>query len=168
MTEPLPGDTPAYAVPFELHLHYAHGLGALSPYFAGLERGVALATRCTRCRKRWFAPRLTCTCGCRVLDWVELSGLGSVVALTEGRAMLPGTGVVDDFAFALIRLDGADNLCFGRVVGPASQCAAGTAVRLSRAAGQWPHPAQCAEYVPTGVRPRQESLTRAASFSDQS
>jgi uncharacterized OB-fold protein len=128
-----------------------HGLGGLSPYFAGLERGVALATRCPRCGKTWFAPRLTCTCGSRVLDWVELAGRGSVVALTRGRAMLPGTGVVGDFGFALIRLDGADNLCFGRLGGAASHVVPGSAVQLVRAEGRWPHPAQCAEYVPAAT-----------------
>jgi uncharacterized OB-fold protein len=139
--------TPAYAVPIELRLRYAHGLGGLSPYFAGLERGVALATRCPTCNRTWFAPRLTCTCGSRVLEWVELSGYGKVVALTRSRVMLPGTTVVDDFAFALIRLDGADNLCFGRLDGALSQLAPGSRVRISRAAGQWAHPAQCAKYV---------------------
>ena len=142
---PLPG---ALTIPIELRLRYAHGLGGLSPYFAGLERGVAMATRCHDCHRTWFAPRLTCACGGRVLEWVELSGRGTVTALTRGRATLPGTGIVAEFGFALIQLEGADNLCFGRLGRTASQLCRGSAVRLSRAEGPWAHPAQCAEYVP--------------------
>ena len=133
--------------PLELRLRYAHALGDLAPYFTGLERGVAMATRCASCGRTWFAPRLTCTCGGRSLAWVELSGRGTVVALTRGRATLPGTEFTADFSFALIRHDGADNLCFGRLA-QAARLGPGSAVRLARAAGEWAHPAQCAEYVP--------------------
>ena len=142
--------TPAGAmtVPIDLHLSYAHGLGALSPYFAGLCRGVAMATRCHDCRQTWFAPRLVCRCGSTSMDWVQLTGRGTIVAATHGRATLPGTDVTAEFGFALIRLDGADNLCFGRLGRAASRLGAGSAVRLSRAEGEWAHPAQCAEYVP--------------------
>ena len=148
MTELPAGGAPAPTVAIELRLRYAHGLGGLAPYFAGLERGAAMATRCRGCGRTWFAPRLACACGGRAMDWVELTGRGTIVALTRGRATLPGTGSVDEFAFALIRLDGADNLCFGRLGRGFVQPGSGSTVRLSRAEGQWAHPAQCAEYVP--------------------
>ncbi|MEP6656176.1 MAG: hypothetical protein ABJC33_03020 [Betaproteobacteria bacterium] len=167
MNELSPQDVSAYTVAIELHLRYAHGLGALSPYFAGLERGVALATQCPRCRRTWFAPRLTCICGSRVLDWRELTGRGTVVVLTRGPAVLPVTGVVHESGFALIRLDGADNLCFGRLGRTATQLEPGNAVRLARAPGQWAHPSQCAEYVPAGALPDQVPYP-LASLSDQS
>jgi hypothetical protein len=147
MTEPAPGAAAA-TVLIELRLRYAHGLGGLAPYFAGLERGVAMATRCRGCGRTWFAPRLSCPCGGRELDWVELTGRGTIVTLTRGRAVLPGTGNAGEFTFALIQLDGADNRCFGRLGGASSQPGPGSAVRLSRAEGDWAHPAQCAEYVP--------------------
>ena len=137
----------AYAVPIELRLRYAHGLGGLSPYFAGLERGAAMATRCSECSHTWYAPRLSCLCGNRVLEWVQLSGRGVIVALTRARATLPATQITGAFVFALIRLDGADNRCFGRLGGATAELTAGSAVRLRRAEGSWPHPAQCAEYV---------------------
>ena len=148
MTELPAGGAPAPTVAIDVRLRYAHGLGGLAPYFAGLERGVAMATRCRGCGRTWFAPRLACACGGRAMDWVELTGRGTIVALTRGRATLPGTGSVDEFAFALIRLDGADNLCFGRLGRGFVQPGSGSTVRLSRAEGQWAHPAQCAEYVP--------------------
>jgi len=82
------------------------------------------------------------------IDWIELNGRGTVAALTTGRASLPGMEVRGDFGFALIRMEGADNLCFGRLGGATGDVRAGSAVRLVRADGQWAHPAQCAVYVP--------------------
>lgn len=147
----LPAAPPAAPiVAIELRLRYAHGLGGLAPYFAGLERGVAMATRCRGCRRTWFAPRLACICGGREMDWVELSGRGTVVAMTRGSAVLPGTRSGDEFVFALIQLDGADNRCFGRLGGASLQLAPGSAVWLSRAKGEWTHPAQCVEYIAEG------------------
>lgn len=148
----------ARSVPLELRLHYTHGLGALSPYFAGLERGVACATRCTICRRTWFPPRSTCTCGARTLEWFELSGRGTIVDVTQTRMKLPGSSAASDFAFALLRLDGADNLCFGRLARAAAHLGSGALVQLSRAQGPWPHPSQCAEFVQAPL----------ASLSDQS
>jgi uncharacterized OB-fold protein len=148
MAEVPAAGVPARTVQIELRLRYAHGLGGLAPYFSGLERGAAMATRCSSCRRTWFAPRLTCTCGGRDLVWVELTGRGTLVAVTRGRAVLPGTGFVAAAGFALIRLDGADNLCFGRLAPAASRLGPGSALHLARAEQQWAHPAQCAEYVP--------------------
>ena len=141
----------ALVIPIELRLHYAHGLGELSPYFAGLERGAAIATRCRDCHRTWFAPRLVCACGCRTLDWVELRGRGTIVALTRGRATLRSLATADEFGFALIRMDGADNLCFGRLGGIPEELAPGSPVKLRRTKGDWAHPAQCAEYVAEGA-----------------
>jgi len=148
MAERAAVDTVVQTVPIELALRYAHPLGALAPYFAGLERGVAMATRCGACGRTWFAPRLVCTCGGAKVEWTQLSGRGTLVAVTHGRATLPGTQITAQFGFALIRLDGADNQCFGRLAAASASLAAGSAVRVSRAAGDWAHPAQCVEYVP--------------------
>ncbi|MEP7207539.1 MAG: OB-fold domain-containing protein [Casimicrobiaceae bacterium] len=135
------------AVPLELRLRYDHALGELSPFFRGLEAGRAVATRCGDCGRTWFAPRLVCVCGSRAMHWVELAGLGTIEAITVGRSVLPCADVAATFAFALIRLDGAANACFGRVAMNDSSLGRGDRVRLRRAAGTWPHPVQCAEYA---------------------
>ena len=147
MSNPPSPIAPAFAVPIELRLLYAHGLGELSPYFAGLQRGMAWATRCRSCNKTWFAPRLVCTCGACSVDWVELTGRGIIAAMTRGRAMLPGTTIVNEFNFALIRIEGADNLYFGRLGGAPGELAPRSVVRLRLADGEWAHPAQCVEFV---------------------
>jgi uncharacterized OB-fold protein len=135
-------------VAVEIVLRYTHGLGDLAPYFDGLERGAAVARRCANCGRTWFPPRVVCGCGSADGEWVELAGRGTIVAATRGRATLPGTPVTGELGFALIRLDGADNLAFGRLAGEAARLTPGAAVRLRRADGEWAHPAQCAEYAP--------------------
>ena len=143
MTESNPD---AASASLDLRLRYTHALGDLAPYFAGLERGVAMATRCRGCRRTWFTPRLTCICGEGEMDWVALSGRGTAVALTRGHTTFPGSGVTGEYAFALIRMEGADNLHFGRLAA-ATSIVRGSTVRLVRAQGAWAHPAQCAEYI---------------------
>jgi hypothetical protein len=91
-----------------------------------------------------------------------LSGRGTIATLTRGHGMLPGTGTVGATGFALIRLDGADNLCFGRLAAAASRLGPGARVRLARAQGRWAHPAQCAEYVPDASRPPTQDGARSA------
>lgn len=154
MTDSPPPYDERVAVPLELRLRYDHALGDLSPFFRGLEAGRAWATRCGDCERAWFAPRLVCACGGRAMRWVELGGAGTIEAMTVGRSVLPCADLASTFAFALIRLDGAQNACFGRLAADATSLGRGGRVRLRRAAGSWPHPVQCAEYaawVPAAV-----------------
>lgn len=138
---------PALSVDLSISLRYSHGLGDLSPYFAALTRGDALATRCEPCRRTWFAPRLVCACGSRDISWRPLAGSGVLQQVTSGRTLLPGTPIAGTFAFALIRMDGADNLCLGRIMVDDRELHAGQRVRLALAARSWVHPAQCCDFV---------------------
>ena len=138
---------PALSFELDISLRYAHGLGDLSPYFAALTRGVALATQCKACHRTWFAPRLVCTCGSRDISWRPLVGSGVVRHVTQGRTLLPGTAIVGTFAFCLIRMDGADNLCLGRVVVDHQKLHPGRVVRLALVARTWAHPAQSCDFI---------------------
>lgn len=135
------------SVPLTLTLRYAHPLGALAPYFRGLEEGRAVAARCPACGRQWFPPRLACPEHGLVTDWVELSGKGRVVSLTVAESTLPFGAGRERRAFALIALDGAVNLAFGRLAGDPSHARSGLRVRLERAPGPWPHPAQAAWFT---------------------
>ena len=134
------------SVPLTLTLRYTHPLGALAPYFRGLEQGRAVASRCTTCGRTWFPPRLSCPAH-GTTNWVELSGRGRVVSVTVTDSVLPFTSVRARHVFALIALDGAENHAFGRIAGAPAAACAGLVVRLMRAAGTWPHPAQAAWFV---------------------
>ena len=152
---PFIGLTGGDTVRLHLALTHRHGLGALTPYFRGLLAGRALASRCRVCARSWFPPRFGCPEHGATLDWAELQGAGRVVALTHTAGVLPfgvGDGAAAPAAapltFALVALDGAHNLAFARLDGSAAQHAVvGDHVWLSRAAGEWPHPAQAACFV---------------------
>lgn len=141
MTEPI------LSVDFDISLRYAHGLGDLSPYFSALTRGEALATRCDECERTWFAPRLVCVCGCRHMTWRALNGGGILLYLTSGLAIFPGTAIKGVFEYALIRLDGASNLCLGRVIAGELTPQPNQRVQLVKSTQKWIHPAQSADFT---------------------
>lgn len=136
-----------HAVPLTLTLRYRHPLGDLAPYFCGLEAGRAVAARCPECGRTWFPPRLVCPVHDRDVEWCDLAGLGRLVSVTVTETALPFGTIRERRAFALIALDGAENLAFGRVAGDPAKARVGQRVRLARAPGDWPHPAQAAWFV---------------------
>lgn len=112
-----------------LTLRYAHGVGELAPYFDGVARGVAVATRCPHCAQAWFQPRLVCPKAHGDLEWIELPGTGVVRTVTFGPGRLPFDGDARQMVLALVAMDGATNLALGRIEG-ASDVRNGDRVRL--------------------------------------
>ncbi|MBI1384359.1 MAG: hypothetical protein GC150_05570 [Rhizobiales bacterium] len=125
-------------------MHYSHPLGALGPYFEGLERGIAMASRCAACGRVWFAPRLVCTCGSEAGVWITLSGLGRITALTSASPTLPISGRTGNWQIGLIAMDGAHNVVLGRIEAEMEPLVVGDAVRLLRDDGPLAHPVQAA------------------------
>ena len=118
-------------IAIDMHFRYQHPLGARAPYFDGLLHGRAMGSRCGGCGRVSFAPARCCTSD---FQWQELPGTGRVVAATDG--------------FALIAMDGADNLTLGLLQAPA---ATGQRVRLALAPGPVEHPSQAVFFqVDTG------------------
>ena len=75
-----------------------------------------------------------------------------IAASRKAADLSPHSAVAhSNFGFALIRMEGADNLCFGRLGGLPGELAPGSLVQLRRAKGDWAHPAQCAEYAAEGA-----------------
>lgn len=111
-------------IPIVTTFHYTHPLGARTPYFKGLLQARAVANRCGACGRGYFPPRACCGAD---FQWEELAGTGTVVAATDG--------------FALIAMDGADNLALGAMREPALP---GCRVRLMLASEPTEHPAQAA------------------------
>lgn len=133
-------------IPLTLTLRYAHPLGELAPYFRGLEDGRAVASRCPVCARAWFPPRLTCP-EHGATTWADLSGKGRVVGVSIADSTLPfGTDNVRR-AFLMVALDGAETAAFGRFAGDPDTARTGMRVRLARAPGTWPHPAQAAWFA---------------------
>lgn len=129
-------------------LTYRRDFGDLAPYFEGLAQGRPVASRCPRCGRRSFPPRILCPHDREICTWTEVSGTGTVVAVTQGVSRLPLHESPSHHCFALIRMDGCSNVAFGRVVTDHGPVGNGSRVRLSTAAGLPPHPAQAAVFTP--------------------
>lgn len=140
---------PVTAAPLtlELQLRYAHTPGALRPYFEALQLGQALASHCPQCQRNWFPPRLLCPYDRATTEWLRLSGHGHIINVTNGTSRLPLTQSSAYHCFALVALDGADNVSFARVVGDERAIQPGTRVRFSAVRTATPHPAQSACFV---------------------
>jgi uncharacterized protein len=68
-----------------------------------------LGNRCPECRTVFVPPRLNCgKCFKRIDDWVEVGPEGVVEAYTIIRFAYPLQPVEPPYAYALIKLDGAD------------------------------------------------------------
>ena len=93
--------------PLKVEFNYAYSLGDLKPYFDALRIGRALASCCPECGRVSFPPRLVCHIDQAPSTWQELTGCGSIQVLSAGR----------EATFAQIAMDGADNLCLGRLEG---------------------------------------------------
>lgn len=140
---------PVTAAPLalELRLRYTLTPGALRPYFEALQQGRALASHCPQCKRNWFPPRLLCPhdrCG---TGWVTLSGRGRIVTITGGTSRLPLAPTSAHHCFALVELEGADNMTFARIIGDELALQPGVHVRLVASADVPPHPAQSAYFI---------------------
>jgi uncharacterized protein len=109
-------------IPISTTFRYTHPLGARAPYFEGLKEGRAIASRCAVCGRRSFPPQHCCGTG---FVWEELVGNGTIVVSSDG--------------FALIAMDGANNLTLGALRQPVSP---GGRVRIAAAPGPVDHPSQ--------------------------
>ncbi len=128
-------------------LDYNHANGYLRPYFEGLQHGRAMASHCACCGRTWFPPRPVCPETAEETKWRELEGKGEVVSVTRGVALMPFADKPQEYLFALIAMDGADNLTLGRISGAEGECKEGTRVHLAAVAST-SHPAQAAIFVP--------------------
>ncbi|MBI2864178.1 MAG: Zn-ribbon domain-containing OB-fold protein [Chloroflexi bacterium] len=92
-----------------LPYRYAAG-GVMSRFLIALrDSKKTLGIRCSRCNMVYVPPRETCLhCFGRMDEWVELEGSGTVESYTVVRYSLPVHPMAAPFAFALIKLDGAD------------------------------------------------------------
>jgi uncharacterized OB-fold protein len=129
----------------ELRLRYAHGTGALQPYFDALRGGRALASRCPACGRVWFPSHIHCPDDGTACGWLDLEGHGRVVSATETHARLPFAEAAAAHVFVLVAMQGADNAAFGRLTpGVPGRNLAGRRVGLVGVADAVPHPAQAA------------------------
>lgn len=80
----------------------------ISRFFKNLKEGQLTTTKCTKCAKLLWPPRIICPeCLSDELEWVDLGSKGEVYAFTEMRLGAP-LGFVQDLPFCVgfIRIGG--------------------------------------------------------------
>lgn len=121
--------------PLSIEFEYEYSLGELKPYFDALKKGIAVASKCPTCGTVSFPPRLTCDQNRHTTTLIELRGTGHIKSVTKGKDVHGKTII-----FALISMDGADNLSLGRVSG--DEISIGDKVRLGVSDLECVHPVQ--------------------------
>jgi len=102
---------------------------AAARFYEELERGRFMTTRCPVCDHTFFPPRIVCPrCLGSELDWVELSGRGTLYAFTQQHHALAHrkpevVGAVD--------LEGDVGRIFTVIDAPFEGLEVGTAVKVS-------------------------------------
>lgn len=77
-----------------------------APYFAGAARGELTIPRCTQCGEYVWYPAPTCPRDGAPLEWVPVSGRGSLFSwAVVRRAFLPAFADMVPFVSALVALD---------------------------------------------------------------
>ena len=119
MKEPAGRETEILEVPYRHTAEYLYSYGEISKFFKEVKENKKLyATKCPSCKKVWMHPRGHCPDCYTEMEWVPLSGKGTV----ESAAYCfhaPGVRVADalgdlPFVLAVIKLDGADTAEGGR------------------------------------------------------
>jgi len=80
----------------------------ISRFFAELKEGRLTTTKCKKCDKLLWPPRIVCpNCLSEELEWVDLGNEGELYAFTEVRLGVP-LGLVQDapFCVGLVRIGG--------------------------------------------------------------
>jgi hypothetical protein len=90
-----------------LTLNYRLQPGWMAQFTDALQRGQAMALRCTGCQKVSFPPVRTCDCGETRQDWTKLAGTADIQYRCDGL----------DGDFALVRFHGADTMSVVRLEG---------------------------------------------------
>ncbi len=71
----------------------------IGPFFANLKQGHLTTTRCKKCGKLLWPPRIVCSgCLSNELEWVDLGAEGELYAFTEMKIGAP-LGFVQDAPF---------------------------------------------------------------------
>lgn len=99
---------------------YSHSYGRVSPFFMGLLEKKLMGTKCPKCGDVFCPPRAHCwryDCRLQETEWIELPLTGILHSYTiMGFA---GEAFLDDLPFVLayVRVDGANTMIAGRLVG---------------------------------------------------
>ncbi len=112
---------------------YTHAFGRLASFYAALEEGRLLATRCGRCAKAYCSPRFYCLCGSAIDSWITTSGTGILRRVTRSTVGKRPLDLGHSAWFGLIAIEDCDNLLFARLAEREGTYRPGKQVRLCKA-----------------------------------
>jgi uncharacterized protein len=100
------------------------------PFWEGLEQGTLRTTRCDACSHMTFPPKPVCPeCWGREVEWVDLSGRGTLYSFTEVSAA-PATFAAEvPYVLCLVDLDEGVR-CLSRILATWDELEPDTRVRM--------------------------------------
>ena len=104
--------TEPHSIPGAFDVTYRYSAGTLGTRFLTELRDnqKIMGMRCSQCNQVYVPPRLTCfRCFSQLDEWVEVSGKGTVESYTVVNYPEPIHPMRAPFAYAIIKLDGADS-----------------------------------------------------------
>lgn len=133
-------------VELTLQQNYRHSLGQNSPFFAALETGTLLGSRCDTCAATFVPPRTNCVVDGSPTSWEAVGDMGTLLGSSNlARRPRYAAAGPDTLTLGLVQLDEVDVAILAEIVDSATMAATalalGQRVRASyRAATN--HPAQ--------------------------
>lgn len=100
-----------FIFPGQILMNYVYSAGAVgSKFLTALRDGKKImGIRCSQCNLIYVPPRSTCwQCFAKLMEWVELPKQGTVETYTVVHYREPIQPLPIPFAYAIIKLDGAD------------------------------------------------------------
>ncbi len=90
----------------ELTLNYLICIENIAPFFENMREGKFVTTKCGRCGEIFFPPQKDCpNCMISEMEWVELSGEGTLETLTVVFVRPPTFAQYDPYVVAIVKLD---------------------------------------------------------------
>lgn len=131
---------------------YTHSLGKYSRFFAELENGRFMATRCSHCQRVYAPPRPLCPACLSITEWVELAGTGTVQTFSVLH-FSPGSNpdveaLATPYVLAYVLLDGASTLFPHLLDAPPESVHIGMRVRVHYVDRPVFHPIHLIRFVP--------------------
>jgi len=96
-------------VELTLQQNYRHSLGQNSPFFAALEAGSLVGTRCNTCARTFVPPRTKCVVDGSPTTWETVGDMGTLTAFSNiARRPRYAAAGAETLTLGLVQLDGVD------------------------------------------------------------
>jgi len=111
-------EEPSKTIKGKVEVTYEWSAGvAGTRFFAELEQGRIMGTKCPKCGRIMIPPRIFCEeCFVDAEEWVEVSAEGTILTFAESYFGLQGQKLDEPWYVGIVRLDDSDGGLFHRLV----------------------------------------------------